>query len=646
VRRRFWPAVAVVLGAGFAPGAVASTAVAPLSFEARSLDGSGNNLAHPHWGEAGTPYLRRAPSAYADGIGQMVEGPGARYVSNRVFNDIAQNVFSARRLSQWVWTWGQFLDHSFGLRQSGLDPAPVAFDPADPLESFKNDLGAIGFTRSAPAPGTGVAGPRQQVNTVSSYIDAWAVYGGTDKRLEWLRDGPVNGDLGDNTASLFLPGGYLPTAADRGAAAAAPEMELMGRLAGTPDSRVIAGDVRANENVALTAVHTLFAREHNRIVAALPPGLNEQVKFEIARRVVGAEEQYITYTQFLPAVGVPLPPYRGYNPTVDAALSNEFATVGYRMHSMIHGDFDFHAPGYTADQLAGLAREGVTVTTNGSEGTLTVPLYVAFGNPSLLRDVGLGPVLAGLADEVQYANDEQIDNQLRSVLFQVPRPGVTDPAGCSDMPGLSTCFSGVADLGAIDIQRSRDHGIPSYNELRKAFSLPPAATSAAVTGESSEQFPADPQIDRSDPIDDPSILDFVALKDANGTPVQAGTPAAESTVVTARRRTPLAARLKAIYGSVDRLDPFVGMLAEPHVPGSELGQLQLAMWRDQFQRLRDADRFFYANDPALTTIERQYGISYRHTLAELIAVNSGVDPGALAADVFHVPPAQAPSPTG
>ena len=76
--------------------------------------------------------------------------------------------------------------------------------------------------------------------------------------------------------------------------------------------------MRANENIALTAIHTLFAREHNRIVAALPASLSARSKFQIARRVVGAEEQYITYNEFLPALGVTLAPYRGYDPRVNA----------------------------------------------------------------------------------------------------------------------------------------------------------------------------------------------------------------------------------------------------------------------------------------------------------------------------------------
>jgi hypothetical protein len=606
-------------------------------FEVRSLDGSGNNRDHPAWGRAGTPYLRLAPAAYEDGLAEMIGGPDPRFVSNRVFNDTGQNVFSSRGLSQWVWVWGQFLDHTFGLRQTqGGEEAPLSFDASDPLESFTNDVGQIAFDRTPAAPGTGKDSPREQINTVSSYIDAAAVYGDNEERLEWLRDGPVDGDLADNAATLMLPGGYLPFATARGDASSAPTMELQGRLAATPEAAVIAGDVRANENLALTAVHTLFAREHNRIVAMLPDGMSEQLKFEIARRVIGAEQQYITYNEFLPAVGVRLPRYRGYDPTVDASLSNEFATVAYRMHSMVHGEFeiDVEAGTYSTDQLDAFKAAGIEVNATDDEVQLTVPLHVTFGNPALVEQLGLGPVLAGLGAETQYANDEQIDNQLRSVLFEVPNPATADAGGCAGEEAQPACFSGVVDLAAIDVQRGRDHGIPAYNDLRKAFGLPAAESFAALTGEDTDQFPGDAEVDRTHPLDDPDILDVVSLFDRDGNPVQPGTDAASEDVVQAPRRTTLAARLRAIYGSVDRVDAFVGMVAEPHVRGSELGELQLAIWTDQFERLRDGDRFFYANDPFLRFLEYRYGVSARHTLAEIIAANTNADE--LSADVFRV----------
>ncbi|MDQ6807034.1 MAG: hypothetical protein M3065_19220 [Actinomycetota bacterium] len=115
-------------------------------------------------------------------------------------------------------------------------------------------------------------------------------------------------------------------------------MQLHGNLSNDPGGAVVAGDVRANENDELTAVRMLFAREHNRIVALLPSGRSAEEKFQIARRVVGAEEQYITYNEFLPAVGVTLTQYRGYRTDVNPELHDEFASAGYRMHSMVNGE--------------------------------------------------------------------------------------------------------------------------------------------------------------------------------------------------------------------------------------------------------------------------------------------------------------------
>src|SRR5437667_4524800 len=593
--------------------AVSTTPGDATTFAARTLDGRNNNLAHPAWGRAGTLYLRVAPANYADGISSMATGPSMRYVSNRIFNDVGQNIFSKDGVTQWGWVWGQFLDHDFGLRdERSAENAPIGFDQADPLEAFTNDLGVIGFARTPAAPGTGVDTPREQVNTLSSYIDASNVYGVDPNRLEWLRVGPVDGDLSDNGARLLLTAdGYLPRRDARGDAAAAPQMELPGPLIATPERAVVAGDVRANENIALTALHTLFAREHNRIVAALPSYLTAEERFQIARRVVGAEIQYITYTQFLPALGIQLEPYRGYQPSVNPALSNEFAVVGYRAHSMIHGEFDTTVPAgtYTDEELSAFAAQQIIVERTAADVTLTIPLNAAFGNPDLLQQVGLGPVLQSLAER-QYKNDEQVDNTLRSILFQVPKPGIPDPTVCGAPVVNPDCFTGVSDLPAIDIARGRDHGIPSYNDLRRAYGLAPKTSFIDVTGEATQRFP--PRLNGNDP----AILDFVELRDADGTLLVPGSAEAEDEAVTGIRSSTLAARLKTAYGSVDRLDAFVGMWSEQHLKGTEFGELQLAIWTKQFAALRDCDRFYYLNDPALHSIVLAFRIDYRHSLVE------------------------------
>lgn len=605
--------------------------------DGRSLDGGGNNVNNPHWGQAGEPYIRVAGYAYADDVSAMIEGPDPRYISNRIFNDRSENLFSTNGVTHWGFVWGQFLDHTIGLRQTGGEEIVLPFDAGDPLEQFQNDLGGLAFERSAAAPNSGIDTPREQINTLSSFIDAFAVYGGSETRLDWLREGPLDGDPSNNQASLLMsPGGYLPTAESRNDAAGAPQMELMGSLMFSPESAVIAGDKRANENLGLTAVQTLFAREHNRIVDSLPDDLTEEVKFAIARRVVAATQQVITYEEFLPAFGVTLEPYEGYNPELDPTISNEFATVGYRAHSMIHGEFELagELTDYSAQQLEALETEGIEITIEDDEVEFAIPLNIAFGRPYLLPELGLQNVLLGLASEPQYANDVMIDNQLRSVLFQIPSPNAQDPLACLDGEELPDCFKVVNDLGVIDVVRGYDHGIPGYNDLRVAYGLEPKRSFRAITGDDSEQFPNDPLIDSDDPINDPDILDFVALYDAKGQALPLDADAQGLSAFSAEQRTTVAARLAAIYGSVDNLDAFTGMMAEAHVAGTEFGELQLAMWTRQFTGLRDGDRFFYKNDPVLEKIAEEFGIEYHQTLAEVIANNTELDLDEIPADVF------------
>ena len=79
------------------------------------------------------------------------------------------------------------------------------------------------------------------------------------------------------------------------------------------------------------------------------------------------------------------------------------------------------------------------------------------------------------------------------------------------------------------------------------------------------------------------------------------------------------------------------MVAEKHVPGSELGELQRAVWQRQFTALRDGDRFFYQNDPLLSYVKQQYGIDFHTSLAQVIALNTDVPQADLPADVFLLP---------
>jgi hypothetical protein len=192
---------------------------------------------------------------------------------------------------------------------------------------------------------------------------------------------------------------------------------------------------------------------------------------------------------------------------------------------------------------------------------------------------------------------------------------------------MPQCFSGVVDLGAIDIERGRDHGIAAYNQLRQAYGLPAKTTFASITGEATDNFPSDPQLTPGNEVNDPNSIDVVSARDQNGNAVAVGLADGTASVT---RRTTVAARLKAVYGNnINNVDGFTGMLAEPRLLNSDLGELQTAIWARQFTALRDGDRFFYGNDQGLTTIKNTYGIDYRHTLGEII----GLDTDTPAADI-------------
>ena len=309
--------------------------------------------------------------------------------------------------------------------------------------------------------------------------------------------------------------------------------------------------------------------------------------------------QYITYNEFLPALGVKLAPYRGYNPHVNPGISDEFATVGFRAHSMVHGEFDVNF-----FERAVLGRATGRVRRRRHRGDRQhQPAQAddpAVGSRSATRTScsksGWARCSPRWASEHEYKNDEQIDNTMRSVLFECRSRARPTRLACQTPVVDPQCFSDVTDLGVDDIMRGRDHGMPSYNALRKAYGLAPKTSFTAITGEATDILRPGPHDQRS------AHPRLHPAPDKNGKLIDPASPGAQDDAVTGVRRTTLAPRLSAIYGSVGKIDAFVGMVSEKHVPGTEFGQLQLAIWKDQFQKLRDGDKFFYLNDKALPTI--------------------------------------------
>src|SRR5262249_3974434 len=176
----------------------------------------------------------------------------------------------------------------------------------------------------------GVNIPREQINAITSFIDGSQIYGSDATTAGILRTGL--GGLLKTSAGNMLPFNSTDTA--NGGVGTPIDMANASHI--VQDSQLFAtGDRRGNENIELTAMQTLFVREHNRIAAQLQtshPGWSDEMLYQEARRLVGAELQIIVYTEWLPALLGPnaLPAYTGYKSNVDPAVANEFSTAMFR----------------------------------------------------------------------------------------------------------------------------------------------------------------------------------------------------------------------------------------------------------------------------------------------------------------------------
>lgn len=406
--------------------------VDPSPTDWRSIDGRGNHADDPERNAAGTPLLRTVEAAYADGIA-VLAGEGRRSpreISNLV-NAQSALVPNPLGTSDFLWQWGQFLDHDIDLTE-GTDPpeaAPIAVPTGDAwFDPAATGSATIPFNRSLYDAGTGTdpANPRQQLNEITGWIDASNVYGSDPERAAALR-------ANDGTGRLALAAdGLLPQS----------DGTLPNATGGSPQPMFIAGDVRANEQLGLLALHTLFVREHNRLADEIrghSPDLDDDAIYERARRLVGALMQQITYEEFLPALlgRDALEPYSGYDPEVDARIANEFSTAAFR--------FGHSALPPRLERLDARMRE----TAAGH-----VPLRAAFFAPDRIRsEGGIEPILRGLAHQRHQRIDVFVVDDVRNFLFGPPG-------------------AGGFDLPSLNIQRGRDHGLGSYNDAREAYGLP------------------------------------------------------------------------------------------------------------------------------------------------------------------------------
>lgn len=357
----------------------------------RALTGHCNNLRNPDWGKSLTTFSRLLPSVYEDGVSRpratSVTGnplPNPRTVSSLIHPDIS-NLHT--RYTLMTMQYAQFLDHDLtmtpihkGFHESipscrSCDSArtvhpecnPIPIPPGDhfypELNVTSGERMCFPFMRSLPGQQSCKyflfsvlicwhffsiivtfnhfmfkisVGPREQINQNTAFLDASQVYGENTCLCNKLRgySGRMN--------STFHP--------IRG-------KDLLPQTDQHPECRspsgfcFVAGDGRASEQPGLTSIHTTFLREHNRLVEGLRgvnPSWDNQKLFNHARRILSAQNQHITYNEFLPRLlswnavnlyGLKLLPqgyYKEYDPTCNPSIVTEFSAAAFRIgHSLL-----------------------------------------------------------------------------------------------------------------------------------------------------------------------------------------------------------------------------------------------------------------------------------------------------------------------
>ncbi|XP_064106255.1 LOW QUALITY PROTEIN: chorion peroxidase-like [Macrobrachium nipponense] len=442
----------------------------------RKLDGSCNNLANSFWGAAFRPYRRDLRAEYDDGIStfrRSVVGssdlPSARLVStaiNRIRSEGSHN-FSILHM-----TFGQFLDHDLvatplaqvtsSIYGGGgpvrccetpfLHPecAPISIPDADEFYSCHGQT-CMEFVRSAPIQPFCRFFPREQVVSI---------------RPTWTAPSSTGSGLIRLTSLNFTCGLLKGQVTEDGQMLLPQELNLQDgcntkSMVGEGKHCFKAGDGRVNEQVLLTFFQTLFAREHNRIAKILCKcngDWDDEKVFQETRKIVWALLQQVTYNEFLPTIIGPtlmtsskLFPLKGdqqtndYDPYINAAIANNFATAAYRFgHSLI------------ADNLLYVTRHGRTSPK---------PLSTLYFNPfEFYQRDAMCDVARGGLNLPEDKMDPYFTLEVAGKLFRGPHPF-----------GL--------DLLALNIQRGRDHGLPPYNRWRVFCGLKSASSFSELSKE-------------------------------------------------------------------------------------------------------------------------------------------------------------------
>jgi outer membrane protein OmpA-like peptidoglycan-associated protein/Ca2+-binding RTX toxin-like protein len=372
-------------------------------------------------------------------------------------------------------------------------------------------------------------------------------------------------------------------------------------------SHFITGDGRGNENIGLTAIHTVFHSEHNRLVNDIIRVIdgsfdadfqaqwhidklasnryNGEYLMQAAIFINQMEYQHLVFDEFARRMQPNIPAFGGYDYTTNSEITAEFAHAVYRFgHSQLNPTVD-------------------RIDSAGNDQSLK--LLDAFLNPAAFNNVGgvqvdgaegAGSIIMGMTKQVGNETDEFVTDTLRTNLLGLP-----------------------LDLAALNIARGRDAGLKGLNGVRREFFN---SQTPGVGGNESLK-PYSSWMDLSFNIQHPaSIVNLIAAYGLDPSIVNAitvnakrdaafklwtgnsGLTGADKIAFDTNRNDFLfstGAWASNLDGSsntgLEQIDLWVGGLAEAKpaaaVAGGLLGSTFDYIFSEQMRVLQDGDRFYY-----------------------------------------------------
>ncbi|KAH8331114.1 hypothetical protein KR067_011822 [Drosophila pandora] len=485
----------------------------------RTIDGACNNLLYPDYGIAVSKYRRLLPPR------QVLEAPNARLISLSLYGEQTRNDLYRTMASM---QWGQFVAHDISQLSTQGAPKDCCSEPRNPRcdnialprggpIAFHTGKTCLPFARSvseadAICPRSRAPYP-EKLTVATAYLDLSSVYGNTPAQSRNVR---------------LFKGGLLRTSYTNGQHWLPVNRNFDGEC-GTKSECYSVPDKRNRFSPTIAVIQTLLVREHNRLaesLALLNADYDDERIFQEARKINIAQYQKITYYDLLPLIlgrtythlnGLlyPVEPseyVNDYDDSVNPAAYVEFAAVAFRYaHTQIPGWFSLVAPNRSSNKTLRLS--------DYFDRTESIKLLDSSDNFAAL--------LRGLATQLHKRSDGNIDREIKHYFNRKE----FEEYG--------------SDLKSIDIQRARDFGVASYNDVREFCGLRRAVDWA----EFAHEIPGEK----------------ISL-------------------------------LRRLYATPDDVELSVGGSLEYHVPEALFGPTLLCVIGKQFLNTRRGDRFFFERE--------------------------------------------------